>query len=192
MKRSLQIPNSQRRRSEGDNSYAAYKFSFRSYDAIAKWGMKNLNLSAEEKQKSSLLGLSMEGNNRSQLADYINASIEELQRYELQQKNLMAVNTIQFIDGQLIQIESSLRNSEDALEEFRASNLIVDLSSESQQMLEFFIGLEQEKASLDLQRSFYRYVMDFLRKEQTYTGLSLPTLSSFNDPLVAISGTTDH
>ena len=79
------------------------------------------------KAKSSLLGLSMEGNNRSQLADYINASIEELQRYELQQKNLMAVNTIQFIDGQFIQIESSLRNSEDALEEFRASNLIVDL-----------------------------------------------------------------
>ena len=71
---------------EGDNSYTAYKFSFRSYDAIAKWGMKNLNLSAEEKQKSSLLGLSMEGNNRSQLADYINASDEELQRYELQQK----------------------------------------------------------------------------------------------------------
>ena len=169
---------------EGDDSYTAYKFSFRSYDAIAKWGMKNLTLSAEEKQKSSLLGISMEGNNRAQLADYINASIEELQRYELQQKNLMAVNTIQFIDGQLIQIESSLRNSEDALEEFRASNLIVDLSSESQQMLEFFIGLEQEKASLDLQRSFYRYVMDFLRKEQTYTGLSLPTLSSFNDPLV--------
>ena len=65
----------------------------------------------------------------------MNASIEELQSCELRQKNLMAINTIEFIDGQLIQIESSLRNSESALEEFRSQNLIVDLSSESEQML---------------------------------------------------------
>ena len=73
----------------------------------------------------------------------MNASIEELQSYELRQKNLMAINTIEFIDGQLIQIESSLRNSEAALEEFRSQNLIVDLSSESEQMLEYFIGLNK-------------------------------------------------
>ena len=171
---------------EGDNSYTSYKFSFQSYDAIAEWGMNNLALSLDEKNNtSSLVNLSMEGYNRLQIADYLNSSIEELQRYELQQKNLMAINTIEFIDGQLIQIESALRNSEDALEEFRANNLIVDLSAESEQMLEYFIELEQERSQLNLQRSFYRYVLEFLQSKQTYSGLSLPTLSSFNDALVA-------
>ena len=172
---------------EGDDSYTSYKFSFQSYDAIAEWGMQKLFLSIDEKNNSSsLLDLSMEGYNRLQIADYLNSSIEELQRYELQQKNLMAINTIEFIDGQLIQIESALRNSEDALEEFRANNLIVDLSAESEQMLEYFIELEQEERSqLNLQRSFYRYVLEFLQSKQTYSGLSLPTLSSFNDALVA-------
>ena len=107
-----------------------------------------------------------------------------VQDYELKQKNLMAINTIAFIDDQLSNIEASLRNSEQALEEFRSQNLIVDLSTESQQVLEYFIALEQERASLNLQRSFYRYVLEFLQEKQVYSGLSLPTMSSFNDPVV--------
>ena len=77
-----------------------------------------------EKNQSSLLTLKMAGHSKLQLADYMNASIDELQSYELRQKNLMAINTIEFIDGQLIQIESSLRNSEAALEEFRSQTLL--------------------------------------------------------------------
>jgi len=117
-------------------------FRFQSYDDVANWGMTTLATESDEKQQSSLLTVKMKGFLKPQLADYMNASIEALQGYELRQKNMMAINTIEFIDGQLIQIESSLRSSEDALEEFRSKNLIVDLSSESEQMLEYFIGLE--------------------------------------------------
>ena len=147
--------------------------------------METVTTESNDKQQSSLLTMKMAGYLKPQLADYLNASIETLQAYELRQKNLMAINTIAFIDGQLIQIESELRDSESALEEFRSNNLIVDLSSESEQMLEYFIELEQERAALNLQRSFYKYVMEFLQNKQNYSGLSLPTLSTFNDPLVA-------
>ena len=159
-------------------------FQFLSYDDIANWAMETIETESNDKQQSSLLTMRLKGPLKEQMADFLNMSIEELQAYELRQ-NLMAINTIQFIDGQLIQIESSLRDSEAALEEFRSNNLIVDLSSESEQMLEYFIELEQERAALNLQRSFYRYVIDFLQNKQNYSGLSLPTLSTFNDPLVA-------
>jgi len=158
-------------------------FQFQSYTQVAEWGMFTIVPSYDE-DNGSLVTVSGKGPIKEQLVDYINASIGELQRYELRQKNLMSINTIDFIDGQLISIESNLRNSEAALEEFRANNLIVDLSSESEQMLEYFISLEQERASLNLQRSFYKYVLDFLQSKQNYSGLSLPTLSNFNDPLV--------
>ena len=36
--------------------------------------------------KSSLLSIDMKGNNRQKIADYLNASIAELQAYELRQK----------------------------------------------------------------------------------------------------------
>ena len=96
----------------------------------------------------------------------------------------MAVNTIAFIDDQLNQIENSLRQSEDDLERFRAENLIIDLNTESEQMLSFFIDLENERSTIELQRSVYFYVIDFLGKEGSIQG-PLPTLSSFNDPLVS-------
>ena len=96
----------------------------------------------------------------------------------------MAVNTIEFIDSQLVEIEYDLKQSEIALEQFRAENLIVDLGSEAEQMLEYFIQLEEERASLNLQRSFTEYVLEFLENQKNYSGLSLPTLSTFNDPLV--------
>ena len=115
---------------------------------------------------------------------FLNETMAELQAYELRQKNLMALNTIEFIDEQLANISMKLEDSENALEAFRSDNLIVDLSSEAEQVLEYFIELEQERAALSLQRDFYRYVIKFLESKENYSGLSLPTLSTFNDPLV--------
>ena len=130
--------------------------------------MELIQTESNDKQQSSLLSMSLKGPLKEQMADYLNASINEVQSYELRQKNLMAINTIEFIDGQLIQIESALRDSETALKEFRSENLIVDLSSESAQMLEYFIELEQERAALNLQRSFYKYVIDFLQSKNNF------------------------
>ena len=157
---------------------------FNTHDKVAAWGRSLLSISADEKSQSNLVNLSMEGPLKQKLVDYINVTVEELQRYELEQKNVMALNTVNFIDSQLKQIESSLRTSEQALEDFRSENLIVDLSAESAQMLDYMISLEQEGASLKLQRSFYQYVLEFLQTKQSYTGLSLPSFSSFDDPLV--------
>ena len=168
---------------EQDQSTSA--FQFQSYDDIANWAIENIFTESNDKQQSALLSMTLKGPLKDQMADYLNTSIAELQKYELRQKNLMALNTIDFIDGQISQIESSLRDSEAALKSFRSNNLIIDLSSESEQMLEYFIRLEQERAAITLQRSFYRYVIDFLQNKQNFTGLSIPTLSTFNDPLVA-------
>ena len=71
------------------NSLTTSNFQFQTYDAIANWGMENLNMEFNEKQQSSLLTLKMAGYSKPQLADYMNASIQELQSYELRQKNLM-------------------------------------------------------------------------------------------------------
>ena len=166
-------------------STAASSFEFVGDDDVANWGLENLVAETKAgKQQSSLLTLEMSGPIPAQMVDYINASVEELQAYELRQKNQMAINTIEFIDSQLGEIEFDLKQSEQRLEQFRAENLIVDLGSEAAQMLQYLIELEQERSTLDLQQSFYRYVLDFLENERSYSGLSLPTLSSFDDPLV--------
>ena len=167
-----------------DKTTTTSSFQFQSYDALASWVIDNLKTRSNDKQQSSLLALELEGHLIQKLADYLNASVEELQAYELREKNLMAVNTIKFIDSQLVEIEYDLKRSEAALEQFRSENLIVDLGSEAEQMLEYFIQLEEEKACSTCNGP--SIVMSWIswRIKQNYSGLSLPTFSTFNDPLV--------
>ena len=73
-----------------------------------------------------------------------------------------------------MEIEYDLKQSEAALEQFGAENLIVDLGSEAEQMLEYFLQLEEEKASPNLQRSFYKYVLGSWRIDRTILGCLFP------------------
>jgi hypothetical protein len=141
------------------NSNNVIYFSLQTYQAIAERNINRITIDSDGKSKSSLLTLSMEGNIKPKLADYLNQTIEQLQVYELAQKNLMAINTIAFIDQQIASIGEDLQNSESALQDFRAENLIVDLTVESEQILTYFIELEQSRGDLNLQRTFYQYVL---------------------------------
>ena len=127
-----------------DNHY----FYFQSYEQIAKQGIRSLNASAESKG-SELLKLSMKGYNKAKIADFLNTTVTELRRFELDEKNLMATNTIAFIDSQLEAIKLDLANTEENLGDFRAENLIVDLGAESSQLMEQYLGLEQERSMLE-------------------------------------------
>ncbi|MGB1411154.1 MAG: hypothetical protein ACPG59_06390, partial [Flavobacteriaceae bacterium] len=92
-----------------DRSYTSSSFEFVPYNEIVNWVIDNLETESNDKQQSSLLTMELEGPLVLKLADYLNTSIKELQAYELREKNLMAINTIDFIDSQLIQIEHDLK-----------------------------------------------------------------------------------
>ena len=143
-------------------SQATYSFQFNAHQEVASWAMKNLALTSDTKKKSKLIELSLSGPLPYKSADYLNASIETLQSYELSQKNLFAKNTITFIDQQISTLSQGLRESEGALKDFRADNLIVNLSSEANQMLEKVLLLEEEKNSLELQQAMLSHIITFL------------------------------
>ena len=99
-------------------------------------------------------------------------------------KNAQARNTISFIDGQLANILTSLRSSEENLKEFRADNLIVDLGAESSQLIEQFVTIEENSTQLNLVKNYYRYIIDFLSSDAIVNEFSFPTLSGVEDELV--------
>ena len=167
-----------------NQKYTTSSFKITSKHEVAAWAEKMLEVSKNGKGQNPVLILAMAGPIVPKMVDFLNASILELQDYELQQKNLIAENTIRFIDEQLVEIEDQLSSSQRQLEEFRSENLIVDLNSEASNVLDYFTDLEKEKSAVSLQQDFYEYVLDFLTNNEIYSGLSLPTLNSFNDPLV--------
>ena len=73
-------------------------------------------------------------------------------------KNQMAVNTIEFID-QLLMVESDLEIVRTALEDFHSENLIIDLNTKSEQMLQYFIELEQKNQQDFIKRELSIYML---------------------------------
>ena len=70
------------------------------------------------------------------------------------------------------------------MEDFRAENLIVDLGAESSQLIEKFLSIEENITQLNLVKSYYRYIIDFLSSDIIVNEFSFPTLSGIEDEMV--------
>ncbi|CAE7432225.1 unnamed protein product, partial [Symbiodinium sp. CCMP2456] len=160
-----------------------YHFVFRTYIDIAKSLAKNISIS-QESDKGSLIVLSAEGPIQEKLEDFLNTTIRELQQYELERKNQMSVNTIKFIDEQLGYIVDTLTSAEDELEEFRSNNQVVDLTSEAQEVYTQYVELEKQKAELQLQGEYFRYLQDYINNQDNYGNLMIPSVAGVDDPVL--------
>ncbi|MDB9911343.1 polysaccharide biosynthesis tyrosine autokinase [Flavobacteriaceae bacterium] len=159
-----------------------HSFNFVSYESIARKMSKTSTYEVE--QYSNILKITSKGNNPKKLADYLNASSNQLKLYELEEKNTMAENTIKFIDDQLLEITESLKLSGSLLETFRSDNLIVDMATESSKTLEQYMTLINQKSEILLERSLLNYIIDFLESKVGYSAMALPSLTGINDPIV--------
>ena len=159
-----------------------HSFSFGSYESTARKMSKTSSFDVE--QWSNLLTISSKGNIPEKLADYLNASSNQLKMYELEEKNMMAENTINFIDNQLLKITETLKLSESSLETFRSNNLIIDMTTESSKMLEQYMILINQKNELLIEQNLLNYIIDFLESEISYSAMTIPSLTGINDPIV--------
>ena len=159
-----------------------HSFYFRPYESVARQMSRGINYEFEK--YSNIYTLISRGSIPKKMADYLNASSMQLKLYELEEKNLMAENTINFIEEQLESITNSLKSSESLLETFRSENLIVDISSENSQILDQYLIVMNEKSDLLLQQNLFNYIIEFLKSTKSYSAMALPSLTGIDDPIV--------
>jgi len=116
-------------------------------------------------REGSVLRISIRGTNRVKDADFLNKHIEGFQSISLNKKNTEAERRIQFIDDQLVGISDSLSTTENKLQQFRSSHRVMDLSAQGQAIIGQVTLLENERARLSLEASYYDYLADYLSKD---------------------------
>ena len=131
---------------------------------------------------TSMLNLSMVGNNRSILADYLNTTVELLSIKQLESKNLFATNTIKFIDKQIQGVSDSLKQDEDRLKNFRQENQIFDLSSKGEALSEKMSNLDLEKNTVNIKLAYLNQLESYLKNSTNYADLPAPATSGLDDP----------
>lgn len=133
---------------------------------------------------ASMLKIGIEDNNPAKAIDFLNKLTEEYLLRNLEKKNELANNTIEFIDSQLDTISVSLAIAETDLETFRYKNKVMDLSFQAQQIFEQLQNFENQKMQLEMQTQYYRYLLDYIQQNQDIESILAPSAMGVEDPLL--------
>lgn len=143
------------------------------------------NISAVNTSKtSSLVVITMKGNNKYRIADFLNTLSNSYLDRNLEKKNRIAINTVKFIDSQISEVSDSLSIAESKLQSFRTSNQVMDLSFQGQKSFEKMSELETQRAVLLMQQKYYDYIRDYFNKNNDMSDLIAPSSMGVQDPLL--------
>ena len=130
----------------------------------------------------SIVRLSIEGTNRTKGLVFLNKVTEVFIENNLEKKNLEAKRIIDFIEEQVGDVQTDLTLTENRLQEFRSANRIMDVSAQTQQIIDQAVVLENEKARLSLERNYFDYLERYLNDEDSEKRLVAPAAMGIEDP----------
>jgi len=133
----------------------------------------------------TIVKISLEGTNMIKDIIFLDKLTEVFINENLEKKNREAIRTIEFIEAQLNNVSDSLSLTETQLQEFRSRNMIMDVSAQAQQIIDQAVVLENEKARLSLEGNYYKYLEEYLSKEDTKEAPIAPASMGIEDPLLA-------
>ena len=166
-----------------DENWSNYFFVVSSYNELTENYLKKLEVIEIEKD-ASILKISLEGPNAVKINDFLNKFTDLYLAKDLDEKNQITSNTIQFINQQLTSISDSLSNVESTLETFKEKNPKIELSQKEYGAFYQLEKLEQEKAILELNNKYYVSLEEYLLKNNNLNNNIAPSTMRIEDPLL--------
>lgn len=160
-----------------------YYFMFNSYYSTVGQ-FQNINVAPETKG-SSILKISLNGQNKNKLVDYLNTTVQVLSEDMLNRKNLFATKTIRFIDSSLTEKSKELKSVEEELNQFKIRNDIIDLTEESAEIRERLTNLDLEENEIQRQLDYYNRLENYLRNRRNYEDVPAPSVAGIDEPSIA-------
>lgn len=162
-------------------SPAKYRVVFNSPTALTNYFS---NIDFTEDKYSTVIKLSFQDPSPQRAVDYLNSLTKSYLEREVIKKNLIAVNTIRFIEGQLEVVSDSLSVSERSLESFRRKNQATNLSIETQKAYETLETIEKEKAFVKVNLNYFEYLKKQITLNEDLQKLVVPSSIGINDELL--------
>ncbi|MEQ8476383.1 polysaccharide biosynthesis tyrosine autokinase [Fulvivirga sp.] len=157
--------------------------NFNSVEATANGYISRLKAYWQE-QGASVVNMEINTAVPEKEIDFLNELIKQYQQYDLDKKNETATQSIEFIDSQLQLIKDSLQYFEREVETFKQKNVITNLEGEALRLYQRVEGLEANLAQLRLQKNYYQYLTEYLRKEDNLNQVVPPTSVGVEDPIM--------
>ena len=158
-------------------------FRFRTHESLIDEFMSRLQLSFVT-QGSTVLALSLVSETPQRDCEFIDELAKIYLLQNLEQKNLVAENSIKFIYEQLDKLQSSLQVSEGAMTDFRQENKFTDVNTYAGQLMSRRAGYEQRGWDLRLRETYFNYLINYIHENIEQNAVIAPTAMGVNEPVL--------
>jgi tyrosine-protein kinase Etk/Wzc len=134
-----------------------------------------------EEKYSSTITVRFKDPSPKRAADFLDALSQSFLNRGVRRKNMIALNTIRFIESQLENVTDSLRYSEERLEEFRRLKGATNLDFQTQKAYELLDGLEKDKAQYTIFLNYYDYLKSSITQNVELNRLVVPSAMGISD-----------
>jgi capsular exopolysaccharide synthesis family protein len=114
----------------------------------------------------------------------LNELINDYNRASIDDKNMMASNTLEFVEKRLHLMANELDEMETGIQKFRTRNGVVDISQQSSQYLQNVGENDQKLSEMDVQLSVLDQIEKYIESKNGQPGL-VPTTFGITDPLLS-------
>ena len=158
-------------------------FRFRTTDGLVNEFLTRMQLNYVT-EGCTVLRISLTSETPERDRDFIDKLSDIYLLQNLERKNLVADNSIKFINEQLELLEKSLEVSETEMTTFRQQNKFVDVGSYAGQLMSKMAAYDQEFMSLRLKETYLDYLTNYLEQSIEQGGIVAPSSLGLNEPML--------
>ncbi|RPH33463.1 MAG: polysaccharide biosynthesis tyrosine autokinase [Bacteroidales bacterium] len=134
-----------------------------------------------DEKYSSTITIRFNDQSPQRAADFLDALSLSFLNRGVKRKNLIALNTIRFIENQLGDVTDSLRYSEEKLEAFRRIKGATNLDYQTEKAYELLDDVERDKAQAVIFLNYYDYLKSSITQNLELNKLVVPSSMGIND-----------
>ncbi|RZK21669.1 MAG: polysaccharide biosynthesis tyrosine autokinase [Pedobacter sp.] len=135
----------------------------------------------EANKLSTILVVSILDENPKRAEDILNGILLVYNKNAIDQYNLLAANTQNFINSRLMTVEKELLDIENRLQKYKSNNGAVDVGTQGKLYLENVSVNDQKIGEINMQLSVLNQVENYVRSKDL-TGGIVPSTAGINDP----------
>ena len=165
--------------SDKDNSFY---FSLVSIKKAANSILDQIKISSSSKQ-STVIELGIEGEVPKRAEDILNELLQVYDQAAILDKNVLAANTLKFVQDRLKFVSNELDSVERQLQSFKARNKITDISAQGQIFLQSVADNDQKISDINMQLAVLDQVQNYVTSKEAKGGI-VPATLGVADPVL--------
>ncbi len=158
-------------------------FSLTSPEQLVERFRNALSIQVNERE-SNIVDLSLQWGNSTVAMDFLNNLVEKYIENDIESKNRLANNTIEFIDQQLSSMSSSLGRSEQQLQNFRSSSELMSIDEKTRKLNTQIIDTERERDRIESDYQTLLQINAYFEENKDATDFIAPSVRGLDDEVL--------